>query len=161
MVEQEPPAGLDPIDQGIRLFNEEYFFEAHEVLEDLWKREPGKSKVFLQGLIQICAAYHHFQNGNLIGAETLLDRGKRRTESLSSRASNARARDLRTRAPGADHGHPGRRKPGILTSPTAGVGYKNSERSSSGSSTPRGWRTGEPFFRAGSRSSYVGTFSVR
>ena len=81
MVEQEPPAGLDPIDQGIRLFNEEYFFEAHEVLEDLWKREPGKSKVFLQGLIQICAAYHHFQNGNLVGAETLLDRGAQKMRS--------------------------------------------------------------------------------
>ena len=75
MVEPEPPAGLDPDDQGIRLFNEEYFFEAHEVLEDLWKREHGKAKLFLQGLIQICAAYHHFQNGNLVGAETLLERG--------------------------------------------------------------------------------------
>ena len=62
-------AGLDPVQEGIRLFNEEYFFEAHEVLEDLWKRERGKSKLFLQGLIQLCAAYHHFQNGNLIGAE--------------------------------------------------------------------------------------------
>jgi len=81
MVEPEPPAGLDPVDQGIRLFNEEYFFEAHEVLEDLWKREHGKPKLFLQGLIQICAAYHHFQNGNLIGAETLLERGAQKMRS--------------------------------------------------------------------------------
>src|SRR5207245_7130973 len=44
MVEPEPPAGLDPVDQGIRLFNEEYFFEAHEVLDDLWQREQGHSK---------------------------------------------------------------------------------------------------------------------
>jgi len=81
MVEPEPPAGLDPVQQGIRLFNEEYFFEAHEVLEDLWKREHGKPKLFLQGLIQICAAYHHFQNGNLIGAETLLERGAQKMRS--------------------------------------------------------------------------------
>jgi len=81
MVEPEPPAGLDPVQEGIRLFNEEYFFEAHEVLEDLWKREHGKSKLFLQGLIQICAAYHHFQNGNLIGAETLLERGAQKMRS--------------------------------------------------------------------------------
>ena len=74
-------AGLDPVQEGIRLFNEEYFFEAHEVLEDLWKRERGKSKLFLQGLIQLCAAYHHFQNGNLIGAETLLDRGAQKMRS--------------------------------------------------------------------------------
>src|SRR5437899_12677681 len=81
MVEPEPPAGLDPVQEGIRLFNEEYFFEAHEVLEDLWKREHGKPKLFLQGLIQICAAYHHFQNGNLVGAETLLDRGAQKMRS--------------------------------------------------------------------------------
>ena len=30
---------------------------------------------FIQGLIQVCAAYHHFQNGNLAGALTLLQRG--------------------------------------------------------------------------------------
>src|SRR5437899_3263431 len=81
MVEPEPPAGLDPVQEGIRLFNEEYFFEAHEVLEDLWKREHGKPKLFLQGLIQICAAYYHFENGNLIGAETLLERGAQKMRS--------------------------------------------------------------------------------
>src|SRR5207244_11259054 len=81
MVDPVPPAGLDPVQEGIRLFNEEYFFEAHEVLEDLWKREHGKPKLFLQGLIQICAAYHHFQNGNLIGAETLLERGAQKMRS--------------------------------------------------------------------------------
>lgn len=74
-------AGLDPVQEGVRLFNEEYFFEAHEVLEDLWKREHGKSKLFLQGLIQLCAAYHHFQNGNLVGAETLLERGAQKMRS--------------------------------------------------------------------------------
>jgi len=67
--------GLDPIQEGIRLFNQEYFFEAHEVLEEVWRRERGEPKLFLQGLIQVCAGYHHFQNGNLVGAITLLERG--------------------------------------------------------------------------------------
>lgn len=67
--------GLDPIQEAIRLFNEEHFFEAHEVLEDVWRVERGESRLFLQGLIQVCAAYHHFQNGNLVGAITLLERG--------------------------------------------------------------------------------------
>ncbi len=57
------------------MFNEEYFFEAHEVLEDVWHVERGEPRLFLQGLIQVCAAYHHFQNGNLVGAMTLLERG--------------------------------------------------------------------------------------
>ncbi len=67
--------GLDPIQEAIRLFNDRFFFEAHEVLEEVWRQEHGESRVFLQGLIQICAAYHHTQNGNLIGAVTLLERG--------------------------------------------------------------------------------------
>lgn len=75
MVEPEGPRGLDPIEEAIRLFNTEYFFEAHEVLEDVWRVERGEPRLFLQGLIQVCAAYHHFQNGNLVGAITLLERG--------------------------------------------------------------------------------------
>ena len=67
--------GLDPIQEGIRLFNQGYFFEAHEVLEEVWRQEHGEPRLFLQGLIQVCAAYHHFQNGNLAGAITLLQRG--------------------------------------------------------------------------------------
>jgi predicted metal-dependent hydrolase len=67
--------GLDPISEAIRLFNQEFFFEAHEVLEEVWRAERGESRLFLQGLIQVCAAYHHFQNGNLVGAITLLERG--------------------------------------------------------------------------------------
>jgi len=66
---------LDPFREGIRLFNEEYFFEAHEHLEGLWHLEHGEGRAFLQGLIQICAGFHHFQNGNLIGAVALLQRG--------------------------------------------------------------------------------------
>ena len=65
----------DPFRDGIRLFNEEYFFEAHEHLEGLWHLEHGEGRAFLQGLIQVCAALHHFQNGNLIGALDLLKRG--------------------------------------------------------------------------------------
>lgn len=65
----------DRIRDGLRLFNERYFFEAHEVLEDVWHRDHGPSRLFLQGLIQICAGFHHFQNGNPRGAAELLQRG--------------------------------------------------------------------------------------
>lgn len=75
LAKEEDRTGLDPIQEGIRLFNDRYFFEAHEVLEGVWKEEHGDSRLFLQGLIQICAAYHHTQNGNLVGAVTLLQRG--------------------------------------------------------------------------------------
>ncbi len=70
----------DRIRDGLRLFNEERFFEAHEVLEDVWHRERGEPRTFLQGLIQICAAYHHFQNRNYAGAADLLQRGMDKME---------------------------------------------------------------------------------
>jgi predicted metal-dependent hydrolase len=68
-------ADLERVRDGLRLFNERYFFEAHEILEDLWHREHGEARLFLQGLIQICAGFHHFQNGNPRGAAELLQRG--------------------------------------------------------------------------------------
>lgn len=74
------PDDLDRIRDGLRLFNEERFFEAHEILEEVWHRERGESRTFLQGLIQICAAYHHYQNGNYAGAADLLRRGSDKME---------------------------------------------------------------------------------
>lgn len=71
----ESESDLDRIRDGLRLFNERYFFEAHEALEEVWHRERGPSRLFLQGLIQICAGFHHFQNGNPRGAAELLLRG--------------------------------------------------------------------------------------
>lgn len=71
----DPQAELDRIRDGLRLFNERYFFEAHEALEEVWHKEHGESRLFLQGLIQICAGFHHYQNGNLRGAADLLKRG--------------------------------------------------------------------------------------
>lgn len=43
---------------AIDLFNYKYFWETHETLEDLWKLEENSNlKKFLQGIIQISAAY--------------------------------------------------------------------------------------------------------
>ena len=54
--------------EGIRLFNEEEFFECHEVLEELWAETIGEEKRFYQGLIQAAVALFHFGNENLGGA---------------------------------------------------------------------------------------------
>ena len=63
--------------RGIQLFNEAKFFEAHEVLEDVWRAAPAAEKRFLQGLIQIAVAFHHHSTGNPLGARSLLVRGTR------------------------------------------------------------------------------------
>jgi uncharacterized protein len=63
--------------KGIELFNSAEFFEAHEVLEDVWRAVPTADKKFLQGLIQAAVAFHHHSNGNADGARSLLARAQR------------------------------------------------------------------------------------
>ena len=60
--------------EGIALFNNGSFFEAHEVLEDVWRPAPEPERKFLQGLIQVAVAFHHHSTGNLVGARSLLAR---------------------------------------------------------------------------------------
>ncbi len=57
--------------QYFQLFHQEKFFEAHEVLEALWKETHGAQREFYQGLIQIAAALVHLQKQNRPGAEAL------------------------------------------------------------------------------------------
>lgn len=59
------------------MFNTSAYFEAHEVLEDVWREAPGEEKKFLQGLIQIAVGLHHHSTGNRAGARSLLARGAR------------------------------------------------------------------------------------
>jgi uncharacterized protein len=61
--------------RGIRHFNTREFFEAHEVWEEIWLDESEPEKTFLQGLIQIAAAFHHYRRGNSWGAELLFAQG--------------------------------------------------------------------------------------
>jgi uncharacterized protein len=56
---------------GVLLFNEQDFFEAHEVWEDLWADSHGIDHRFYQGLIQAAVGLCHFSNGNLAGAVKL------------------------------------------------------------------------------------------
>ena len=61
--------------RGVALFNAHKFFEAHEVWEELWLRETEAEKIFLQGLIQVAVAFHHYSRGNWRGAKSLVVAG--------------------------------------------------------------------------------------
>jgi predicted metal-dependent hydrolase len=61
--------------RGIECFNRRQFFTCHEVLEEIWLQEPPPQKPYYQGLIQVAAGFHHFQNGNLKGTRSLLRAG--------------------------------------------------------------------------------------
>jgi uncharacterized protein len=62
----------EPFERGVALFNAQEFFKAHEAWEELWLRAPATEKAFLQGIIQIAAAFHHYRRGNLRGSRSLL-----------------------------------------------------------------------------------------
>ena len=66
--------------EGVRLFNAGLWFEAHEVLEDAWRAEPGEVRTLYQGLLQVGVGLLHASRGNLRGALNLLDRGMARLE---------------------------------------------------------------------------------
>lgn len=71
---------IPELQEFTRLFNEENFFEAHEVLELAWRREKAKGdsadlsfQNFCQGLIQIAASLVHVQKKNLPGARRVFE----------------------------------------------------------------------------------------
>jgi predicted metal-dependent hydrolase len=63
--------------RGIELFNQQHFYDAHEIWEDVWRESIGYEKKFLQGLIQAAVALHHHSTGNVVGACSLLERSRR------------------------------------------------------------------------------------
>jgi hypothetical protein len=59
---------------GIALFNRGKFFDAHEVLEDVWRSAPKEEKKIWQGLVQVAVALHHYSTGNRVGMRSVLVR---------------------------------------------------------------------------------------
>jgi len=51
----------DAISQGVSYFNDERFWECHEVLEGVWKNIEGDEKSLVNGLILVAAALVHYQ----------------------------------------------------------------------------------------------------
>jgi predicted metal-dependent hydrolase len=61
--------------KGLEAFNSAHFYDAHEHWEEVWLETPNPDKMFLQGLIQVAAAFHHYSRANLLGTRNLLQAG--------------------------------------------------------------------------------------
>src|SRR6202051_2868842 len=61
--------------QGLDAFNSARFYDAHEHWEEVWLKTPNPEKMFLQGLIQVAAAFHHHSRANRQGTQNLLHAG--------------------------------------------------------------------------------------
>jgi len=67
MAEQFRVGDLDPHYTGyFELFNQQKFYEAHDVLEYIWlKDKQGPNGAFYKGLIQLAGAFVHLQKNRL------------------------------------------------------------------------------------------------
>ena len=72
MMEKELAEALD---KGIELFNQQEFYEAHEIWEVQWNEEQGDERRLLQGLIQVAAGFYKLQTGMPSGTYKLLYKG--------------------------------------------------------------------------------------
>jgi predicted metal-dependent hydrolase len=66
--------------EGLRRYNAGEYFAAHEAWETVWLGAHEPDKTFLQGLIQVTAAFHHLQRNNSLGTVRLLQAALRRLE---------------------------------------------------------------------------------
>jgi predicted metal-dependent hydrolase len=82
--------------RGLDLFNRGEFFDAHEVLEDVWRAAPPAEKKFLQGLIQVAVGLHHHSRGNRVGARSLLARAHKNLSTYPARHGGIDLAGLRT-----------------------------------------------------------------
>jgi predicted metal-dependent hydrolase len=62
---------------GLLLFNERKFFEAHEALEDAWRSEHGPIRELYRGILQAAVVYLHITRHNYAGAIKVYGRSQK------------------------------------------------------------------------------------
>ena len=75
---------------GVDLYNFSYWWEAHEEWEELWRRADPLCGLYLQGLIQIAAAFIKWHQGNRRGRERLLGKGRNKLVQVENELGQSR-----------------------------------------------------------------------
>ena len=86
--DEEKRAFLEALERGIRLFDEQKFYDAYEVWEARWAEESGEGADLLQGLLQIAVAFAKLTTGESRGASKLLESGAAKLERYIPQAYN-------------------------------------------------------------------------
>ncbi len=73
----------ETLQDGIDLFNHERFWEAHEVLEEIWHPAKGVERDAIQGLILTAAAFVHYQKNENAVYISILGRAKEKLGTLN------------------------------------------------------------------------------
>jgi len=69
-----------PLAEGLACYRSQRFWQAHEHWEEIWLKCEEPDKTFVQALIQITAAMHHFQRNEFPGAISLLSKALQRLQ---------------------------------------------------------------------------------
>lgn len=72
-VELDPATVEEALALGMQRWQQQRFFEAHELLEHVWHWSID-DKAFWQGVIQVAAAFVHHQRGNPLGVVKTIDK---------------------------------------------------------------------------------------
>ncbi len=83
------------ISEGVELFNNYNFFEAHDYFEDIWFEAASNEKLFFQGLVQISVGCYHLICGNLKGAKSQLTKGNCKLKGFEPSFYNMNITELR------------------------------------------------------------------
>jgi hypothetical protein len=78
-----PPKLVDKkeaLSEGVHLFNEERFWECHEILEQAWHVSKGAEREAIQSMILTAAAFVHYQKGENEICLSILKRAKAKME---------------------------------------------------------------------------------
>lgn len=81
--------------EGIGLFNQERYFECHEVLENFYRETDEQNKPFLEGLIQLAAAFRMVRDfGEIRGPVRMIHQALIRFENYQPDFLQIRVKEL-------------------------------------------------------------------
>jgi uncharacterized protein len=81
--------------EGIRLFNDRQFFECHQALEPFYQETEDENKAFLEGLIQLAAAFRLYCDfGEVKGPVRMIHQALIRLENYQPAFLQIQVKDL-------------------------------------------------------------------
>lgn len=85
-IEARVPTGSkdETLREGISLFNQERYWEAHETLEEIWHPATGRERDVIQGLILTAAAFVHYQKNEIDVCLSILGRALPKLDTIDS-----------------------------------------------------------------------------
>lgn len=84
--------------EGMYLFNQRKFFEAHEELEIAWNEEKGEVRDLYRGILQVAVTYLHITRGNYAGAIKVYKRSQKWLEGWADVCRGINVKQFRANA---------------------------------------------------------------